>query len=67
MTLPSQRLCIPFRLTQLPPEVRFIGARKAMRMWPDDAQEMLFVALVPSDRTYWLTESAKPLLEKWAA
>lgn len=63
------RLCVPVCLRDVPPEVRLDAARDASRIEKDEHErlEILLVALDPSDRTYWVSESARPMLERWAA
>lgn len=63
------RLCVPFRLIDIDPQVRVDAVVTACRYVkdPDERLELLVAALQPSDTTYWLAESARPLLEAYAA
>lgn len=63
------RLCVPVRLSEISLDVRLQGAREATRVYrdPDERLEILLAAVQPSERVYWLAESAKPLLEQIAA
>jgi Homeodomain-like domain len=63
------RLRVPVRLTELPLHVRLDGVRDASRIERDPLERtaILLAALEPSDRTYWVSEAARPLIEGWTA
>lgn len=63
------RLCVPIRLVDLPLDIRLEGAREAARVEPDpdERNEILLAAIMPSDRVYWVAESARPIIERLAA
>ena len=63
------RLCVPFRLTDIDPQVRVDAVLEATKREkdPDERLAILLVAIHPSDRVYWLSESARPMLEAFAA
>lgn len=63
------RLRVPVRLADLPLEVRLEGAQAANRVEqdPQERVEILFAAMFPSEHVYWVSESARPLLEQIAA
>lgn len=61
------RLCVPVRLTDIPADVRLAAVRDAARIERDEHErlEILLAAIEPSDRVYWVAESARPLVESW--
>lgn len=63
------RLCVPVRLDEIPEPVRLKAVAEANRSERDeDARlEVLLAALSPSDRVYWVSDRARPLIESWAA
>lgn len=63
------RLCVPVRLTEIREDVRLDAAVLAGRATTnsDERLELLLAAIAPSDETYWLAESAQPILERVAA
>ena len=66
---PRVRLCVPVRLPDIPVEVRLDGASDASRACSteDERLEVLLAAISPSNRIYWVAESARPLVEQWRA
>lgn len=66
---PRVRLCVPVRLTEIPQEVRLEAVPVATRIYRDPVEQMeiLLAAIAPSNTTYWVSESARPLIERWAA
>jgi transcriptional regulator with XRE-family HTH domain len=62
------RLRIPIRLLDIPLEVRLDGVRSATQIEKDPVERVsiLLAALEPSAQTYWVSESALPLIESWA-
>lgn len=56
---------IPVRLTEVPVMVRLAAARSLMRHNADE--ELLVAAFAPSDRVYWVRESARLFLDEVAA
>lgn len=67
MTLrePSDRRQLPVRLDQIRLEARLAAAQAAAE--GGDGDLLLAVALQPSSLTYYVAESARPLLERLAA
>jgi hypothetical protein len=64
-TLP--RLRVPIRLTEIPLDVRLEGVRYASYRERDASQRLaiLVAAMSPSDRVYWVSESARSLIDSW--
>lgn len=62
---PKIRLCVPVRLCDLPVDVRLDAASVAARIERDECErlELLLAAIEPSDTVYWLSESARPVLD----
>lgn len=56
---------IPVRLTDVPVMVRLQAARTLLRF--DADEELLVAAFAPSDRVYWVRESARAILLEVAA
>lgn len=69
LTVPSSRRSLPVTLRQVPEPVRFGAAQQAARRLAGevDPLDLIYAALFPSDRVYWVAESARPMLERWAA
>lgn len=63
------RLCVPVRLADVPLDVRLDAVTACNRIEHDEQQrlELLLAAIQPSDNVYWVAESARPLVEAWAA
>lgn len=53
---PDLRRCIPVRLTEIDEQVRLHAARQAgaKEADPDEKLSLLYAALFPSDRIYWV-------------
>ena len=58
---------IPIRLTQIRVDVRVSAAQKVARREPAERYALFAAALLPSNTVYYLSERAKPLLERYAA
>lgn len=67
LTVPSPRRCLPVTLRQVPEPVRFGAAQQAARnvSGETDPVDLIYAALFPSDTVYYVSASARPLLERW--
>lgn len=67
LTVPSERRTLPVRLCDVREPVRLAAARRCARREPADAHDVLWAALFPSTRVYYVAASAWPLVRSLAA
>lgn len=67
LTVPSECRPLPVRLCDVRLEVRLHAARQVIAREPGSRDEMMGVAWQPSNLTYYVSESALPILLKVAA
>ena len=58
---------VPVRLAEVRLEVRVSAALKEGRRDEQAREELLLAALQPSRQTYYLPETVRPLIERYAA
>jgi hypothetical protein len=58
---------VPVRLCDVGERVRVDAAIRCANSDPRNGPDLLFAALHPSDRVYWLSETCRPLVEELCA
>lgn len=69
LTAPSSQRPFPVSLRQVPADVRFSAAQRAARTAgsSDEACDLIAAAAFPSATVYYVADSARELVERWAA
>lgn len=69
LTRATVRRPLPVTLRQVPANVRFSAAQREARSCTDadEALDLIAAATFPTSTVYYVAESARPMLERWAA